>query len=471
MRSTFFGLDIGRKALQAQRVSLDVTAHNIANANTEGYTRQRAVMQTTTPFAYPSANRLIGAGQLGTGVSVEEVKRVRDSYIDTQIRHENKTTGYWTSKRDALSKLEVIFNEPSDSGLRGVIDQFWESLQLLSQKPEDGSARSVVRQRASAVTDTFQHMDRQLTELQSDLDDSIEIKIQEINYMATQIRDLNEQIVKIEVSGDNANDLRDKRDTLIDQLSTLVPVDVREDNVGAVTVTIGGRSIVANAIVEPLTAVPNPLNSGYVDIQWSSDNTMVRLDSGSVRGMLDIRDSIIPAYRTKLDQIAENLVNEFNAIHQGGYALDGVTTGQSFFDPAGITAKSISLDAAILTSYDNIAAAANPDAPGDGSNALTLAQLKHTNIPALSGTMDDFYRSLASQLGIDSQEAIRMVENQTLLQNQLKSRWQEISGVSLDEEMTNMIQFQHAYDAAARIVTAMDQMLDTIINRLGIVGR
>ncbi len=471
MTSTFFGLEIGRKALQAQQKALDVTAHNVANANTPGFTRQRAVMTTTTPYAYPSINKPIGAGQLGTGVEVQEVIRVKDDFIDAQIRKENTTTGMWSAKKDALSKLEVIFNEPSDAGLRTVLDQFWESLQQLNQKPEDGSTRAIVRQRGQALCDTFQHLDRQLTELQDDLDDNIEVKVKEINTLASQIRDLNEQIVKVEVSGDKANDLRDKRDYLVEQISSIAPVQVREDDYGAISVTIDGRAIVANTFLDQLTCVDNATNNGYNDIAWASDGTIVNVNSGTIKGMIDARDTILPNYRTRLDDMAATVVTEFNAVHELGFALDGVTTGVDFFDPTGTTAATIVLDPAIVTSYDNIAAALNPNSPGDGGNALDLAELKHQSMAALSGTMDDYYRGMAAQLGIESQEATRMVDNQTLLQSQLDNKRQEVSGVSLDEEMTNMIKFQHSYNAAARVVTAMDEMIEIIVSKLGLVGR
>lgn len=574
MRSTFFGLEIGRKALQAQQRALDVTGHNIANANTEGYTRQRAVMETPTPFTYPSFNRLYGAGQLGTGVMVQEIKRVRDDFLDLQIRKENATTGEWASRKNSLEKLEVIINEPSNSGLRTVLDQFWESLQTLTTRPEDRSVRSAVRQRGMAVAETFNHMDQQLVDLQMDIDASIRIKVGEINNIATQIAALNEQIVKVEVSGDNANDLRDKRDLLVDQLSSLIKVDAKEDPYGALTVTIGGRALVSDQLVNTLTTVSVPPN-GFAEVQWAADGAVVAPSSGSVQGLIYSRDTIAANQRSQLNDLATRFITLFSGQHLLGYgldsntdvsayipgavgvnaqltaanapgtfdftnpqklivavdggapqiinlnanygglaaliaAIDGPLTGATAADdgfgniritsattgttssvviagPAATTlgfgrlfftgtdATEMKVDA-IIDDLDHIAAATGPPvmgliSPGDNGNALKLATLKHNTTAMGTSSFDDYYRSMVAELGVDSQAAQRMVDNQQLLLGQINSQKQQVSGVSLDEEMTNMIKFQHAYNAAARVVTSMDEMLDTIINRLGTVGR
>jgi len=470
MRSTFFGLDIGRNALQAQQRALDVTGHNIANANTEGYTRQRAVMETTKPFAMPAFNRPIGAGQIGTGVQVQEVKRLRDDFIDLQIRKESAVTSEWERRKNTLEKLEVIINEPSDAGLRTVLDQFWEAWQTLSTRPEDGSVRAAVKQRGITLTDTFNHMHRQLVDLQNDIDASLRIKVDEINNITVQIASLNEQIVKVEVSGDHANDLRDRRDLLVDQLSGLVKISTKEDQYGALTVSIGGRALVSDQVVEKLTAVSVPPN-GFAEVRWVSDGTVVSPGGGALEGLIYSRDTIVDNQLTQINLLASNFITRFNNQHQLGYGLDS-NNGYSFF--AGLDASDIMLHADI-NNLDHIAAAAGPPAPaispGDNGNALALVTLKHDVTTMGTGTFDDYFRGMAAQLGVDSQAAGRMVDNQQLLMSQLDGQKHQVSGVSLDEEMTNMIKFQHAYNAAARVVTTMDEMLDVIVNRLGTVGR
>lgn len=481
MTSTFFGLEIGRKALQTQQAALDVTGHNIANANTEGYTRQRAVMTTTTPFAYPGFNKPLGAGQLGTGVQVQEIKRLRDDFIDLQIRQEINKTGEWEAEQNSLQKLEVIFNEPSDAGLRTVLDQFWESWQELSKKPELEAVRSTVRQRGIAVAETFNHLDRQLTDLTNDLNATIRVKIDEINNTARQIATLNDQIVRIEVQGNHANDLRDKRDLLIDELSKIIKINVNEDKYGSLAVTVGGNALVAGARSFTINATTTGPNNPNVDLVWAADNSLVSIQSGVIKGMMDTRDIMVPSYRTQLNDLANAIVTATNTQHFGGFGLNKTAADPhyNFFDAAGLTAGQISVDANIIADLKNIAAANSAADPlavppvfneGDGSNALDIAGLKNQALIG-AATVDDYYRGMITQLGVQSQEATRMTDNQNLLLSQLENRKQEVSGVSLDEEMTNMIKFQHAYNAAARTVTAMDEMLDVVVNRLGLVGR
>lgn len=469
MVSTFFGLEIGRKALQSQTTALDVTGHNIANANTEGYTRQRAIMTTPTPFAYPSFYKPVGAGQLGTGVNVEEVKRLRDSFIDSQIRKENSVTGYWENRKNTLDKLEVIINEPSESGLRTVLDQFWESLQTLSTRPEDRSVRATVAQRGMAVADTFRHMDKQFADLQADLNQSVDIKVAEINNIATQVAGLNEQIVAVEASNDNANDLRDKRDLLVDQLAKIVNINLVEDQFGSTSIAIGSRSLVSGKT--PTRLMTTIGAGGFYDVEWS-DGSSVDMKSGELPGLIYSRDVITQDLRDQVNTLATNYINEVNAQHQAGYGLDGVN-GYRFFAGTDATTIQVHTDITSLPNgLDHIAAAGSlPLAPGDNANILLLAALKHDSTTMGTSTFDDYFRAVAAQLGVEGQASGRMVDNQGLLISQLATQQQQLSGVSLDEEMTNMIKFQHAYNAASRVVTSMDEMLDTIISRMGLVGR
>ncbi|WP_418791024.1 flagellar hook-associated protein FlgK [Phosphitispora sp. TUW77] len=485
MSSTFFGLEIGRKALQVQQAALNVTGHNIANANTEGFTRQRAVMSATKPFAMPSFTKPAGAGQIGTGVEVQEIRRVRDDFIDLQLRKENNVFSEWEEKLDSLQKLEVVFNEPSESSLRTVLDRFWEAWQDLSLNPELEAVRMTVRESGVALAETFNHLDRQLGELTDDIDDSINIAVDEINNIATQIATLNDQIVSVEVQDDNANDLRDKRDLLVDELSKSIQVSVREDEYGSLKVSIGGRALVTGTEVFEISAVADPGNNGYVELQWA-DGSAVRVESGELKGMLDTRDTIVPSYQDQLDELARTVVVEMNSVHAAGYGLDDDVGGINFFDPIdpldptypdNITAANIAVDDAIMNDLDNIAAASIPGDPlnpglnaGDGSNAINIVELKHMELIG-TATVDDYYNAMIAELGVQAREAERMTENQELLVTQLENRREQVSGVSLDEEMTNMIKFQHAYNAAARVVTAMDELLDTVVNRLGLVGR
>lgn len=482
MRSTFFGLNIGYKALQAQQRALDVTSHNIANANTQGYTRQDVIMSASKPIK-------VLQGYVGTGVDIVEFRRIRDGFLDNQIRTENKALGEWEVRSDILSKLEVVFNEPSEeAGLRSVMDQYWEAWQQLTKNPESSAVRANVVQRGITLVDTFNHMDRLFHELQVDINKSISIRVDEVNSIGRQVRDLNEQIIKAEAAGQKANDLRDKRDLLMEQLSKIVDVDVVEDEFGAVNVSVGGYTLVSRGYLAELRFTDDDINPTNAKLEWvdpMSGNVLgpARVKSGMLKGFIDMRDEVIGGsngYISKIGELAAGIAQEVNNLHRQGRDLNG-DLGEDFFvtkDPLNPTfsAGNIAVNQNIVNDTNKIAASKNnlpdPVIEGDNTNALAIAQLK--NKKTMNGgvaSFDDFYRSAVGKLGVQSQEAERMVNNQSLLVDQLQNKREGISGVSLDEEMTNMIKFQHAYSAAARIINTMDEMLEVIVNRLGMVGR
>lgn len=469
MRSSFFGLEIARRALFTQQQSLDITAHNIANADTKGYSRQVGIHSATYPGLTYSLNRPTYAGLMGTGVEIQEIRRMRDLFIDSDFRGENQILGEWETKSELLQNIEYIFNEPSDTGIRTVLDEFWNSFQELSKTPESTAARSLVYQRGISLSETINHTYSQLNKLQTQVNESIEIKVRGINSLSSQIADLNDLIHKVEAAGDNANDLRDKRDLLADELSKIVRIHVNEDNRGMYTVSVSGAALVIGTESSPLE----------FDVNDISDNIMFKdmgyeliPNGGELKGLFNARDNIIPQYLNKLEQMAGRLIVEVNAIHKNGYSLgaNGKCDLEFFTIPSGD--NSLIAVNPVLADVEKIAAATEPDAPGDGSNALKIAQLRYKKIPDLgNASVDDFTDSMIAILGVEAQEAIRMTENQQLLLTQIEYRRESVSGVSLDEELTNMIKFQHAYNSAARMVTAIDEMLDVVVNRMGIVGR
>lgn len=495
MRSTFFGLEIGRRGLQAQQRALDVTGHNIANAHTPGFTRQEAVMSTTTPFPVPSLNRPAGAGQMGTGVNVSEIRRLRDSFLDFQMRSESKSLGYWEAQQDVLMKIEGIVNEPSDSGLRPVMEKFWTALEELSKDPESLAARSLVVERGQSLAEAFNHLDTQLNELINDLNSTLKVRVNEVNSLGRQIADLNQQILKVEVTGARANDLRDKRDLLVDELAKAIDIRIIEDERGALTITTSGRPLVQGERTSELVVgnVEGDTDQ-YPEIYWADDTSEsmpLAVSGGIIRGIMDARGYLegneakgfIPAFREQLDKLAGGFAGKFNEFHKEGVGLDG-ESGVAFFinkvtNEEGsiekpIIAGNIAVNEELLNDPRKVAAALlDGDGTfytGDGSNALRLVQLKQS--PVIEDfTPEDFYRALIGELGVTAQEAYRMAENQELLVSQIENNRQAVSGVSLDEEIVNMVRFQHAYSAAARMITTMDEMIDVIINRMGLVGR
>lgn len=507
---SFLGLEIGKRAITAQQTALTITGHNIANANTVGYTRQMAQLQTTIPYSTPSLNTAMQVGQLGTGVEVGTIQRIREQFLDNQYRNENKASGYWQSVSEAISKLEVIINEPSASGLREVMDQFWEAWQDLVNNPENDSARTVVAERGATLADTFNHTYRQLVELRTDINSILHTKVQDINSTAEQIRDLNKQILAIKVSGQQPNDLLDRRDLLLDQLSRIADIQVFEESNGLVTVQLGGRALVQGLNYSSLDTVADA--DGMQMIVWQDTRVKAQINGGELKGLLDVRGAtalpadaasqyrgLVPEMIAKLNELARAIVVETNLVHQQGFSLlnqSGIPDGSNFFDqpsdpdavsnwsqymkvssailndPRGIAAASLRTWGDPLSGADPVPpASAEPINFGDGGNALKLAQLKHAMIIDGAMTTDDFWRSVASTIGVQGQQAGRMSANQDNLVGELDNKRQSVSGVSLDEEMTNMIRYQHAYNAAARFITAIDEQLDLVVNRLGLVGR
>ncbi|MGE5507752.1 MAG: flagellar hook-associated protein FlgK [Chitinophagales bacterium] len=468
MRSTFFGLEIGRRSLFAQQQALDVTGHNIANANTEGYSRQVVRITETTPFAPPSFSRPTLPGMLGTGVEVTSIERLKSEFIEDELRSESQSLGQWETRRDLLSEVELIFTEPSDSGLRSSLDAFWTSLQDLASNPDQASARSVVKQRAAALADDFRHTVAQLTQLQDSVNKSVSVKVDEINQYTSQIANLNDQIMKASVAGLMPNDLKDQRDLLLKNLSKIVDVSVVEGKYGDVSVSVAGALLVDGIDQRKLVAVPNAANANYYDVQFAGTGTQVQVGGGELRGLLDMRDTVISDYKSQVDALAHEIIGQVNAQHAAGFDLHG-NAGGVFFTGTG--AADMALSAAIASDVSLIAAAqsggASGPAPGDGSNATALANVKKAAVMAGGMSIDTFFQSLIGRLGVESKDAETQASNQDALVQHLEQQQQSVSGVSLDEEMVNLVRYQHGYNAAARVVSVMDEVIDTIINRLG----
>lgn len=486
MRSTFSGFNIGYRALAAQQRALDVTSHNIANANTPGYTRQGVIMEATQPDE-------VLTGFVGTGVTITDFRRIRDEFLDIQMRTENKALGEWETRDNLISKLEVIFNEPSESSLRSVLDEYWESWQTLSRNPESLSARTDVMQRGVTLANTFNHLDAQFEELQIDINKGIALKVEEINTQARQIRDLNIQIIKAESGGmKTANDLRDKRDMLVEALAKNIAIDVVEDEFGAINVTVGGKILVSRSVLGEIRFINNdPLRPETATLEWyepthNVSQGPVNLYGGALKGYLDMRDEVIPNYQEKVSTLARTIAEEVNTLHRAGYALDK-STGRDFFVisdlSADFNAQNIRVNLDLVADVNLIAAAggtvdpADPTGPllvyeGDNTNATAIALLKNKlTLNGGTASFDDYYTSLIGQLGVQGQETSQMLANKTYIIEQLNNRRDAISGVSLDEEMTNMIKYQHAYNAAARVINVMDEMMEILVNKLGMAGR
>lgn len=470
------GFNTAVKGLLASQRSLYIMNHNLSNVNTKGYSRQQGSQRATTPHSIP------GVGLLGTGTEIYDIVRIRDSYVDFKYWNENAPKGEWEIKKNTLDEIEKLFGEPSNSSFRQYLDDFFKSLDNMSTNPGDFSYREPIRENALALTKHINESAVRLQKLEEETEFSIEAKVKNINSIANQIASLNKQIYSSEIDGRAANDLRDRRDLLVDDLSKIVNVKVDESSDGKYRVSISGVSIVDHIhVFEIKTQKDKTANT--IELKWSNGST-VNLKSGELKGLLELyngdgKDNSyrgIPYYQRKLDEFAEGLATKFNDEHEKGYGLDGETGKQFFdFDGAKGIAATITLHEDILTDLKNIAAGGEPGNAEDNTNLLKLIGLRDEKgffDEGLSqGTPDDFLKSIISNLAVDSMQGQRMYESQNIILKNIESKRNSISGVSYDEETADMVRFQHAYVAAARMITTMDNIMDVTINRLGLVGR
>lgn len=628
------GMEIARRGLSAHQSAIEITGHNISNADNKHYARQRVRMDAMNPLYDPSLNRAQTAGMLGQGVQVTEIERIRDHFVDNRIMSTEQSKNYWQTREKYLKQTEMILNEPSDVSLRSHLDRFWQSWQELSQFPEEMAHREQVRTRALELTGRMRETFNRFLELRQQADNELQVNVNRLNDMASEVRDLNERILKSEALGDNPNDLKDRRDQILQEMSKLGDISVERLDKDELIVYLGGEMLVQGEVKHRLKLVSDPSNEGLHKVVWEHNNQEALFRNGSIQSLLEVRDGVLKENIEKIDLLALNIADTVNQVHRDGFGLTGETNvdffeidslarnvrgnfdmnGDGTYDtsavfrvtgrneleakkPIGISgtmtfhqpdenntpvyinyradetleevirrinksgagvsahldhnnrlvlkadtaddnyrkshmirhledsgelltgfsgilfnsgpqgafdyrqideinkfqaslehisltpaihpAGGLRLSVAIEGNPSLIAAAMGKDVGGtgdanmpngakDGSNAIRIAQaLKHR--PVMVGdinTPDEFYNAMVSKVGVESRRAQDQVTNQNMLMTNLENMRQQVMGVNLDEEMANMVQFQHGYNAAARVMQTMNEMLDRVINRL-----
>ncbi|WP_139892167.1 flagellar hook-associated protein FlgK [Bacillus sp. D386] len=534
MTSTFHGLETARRGLTTQQAALYVVGQNVANANTLGYSRQRVNMAAETAYPNPGMNREQIPGQMGTGVKAGSIQRVRESFLDVQYRSESTKLGYWTGRAEGLSKIEDVMDELKGTGLSDSIDSFWQSIQDLATNSVNSGGKAVVRERGIALADTFTYLNSSLNMVRSDLKNELNVTVEKANSMLGSIDQLNKQIAAIEPHGYLPNDLYDSRDLLIDELSSMmnIKVDYVKNGGNSQAQAMGSAVIkLNNGTAEPLTLVDsttvNPIalmfngEDGAVDtisIGGNAVPTATFISEGMLLSLLQTYGYTntegklagdLPDMIKELDHMAYTFATEFNKVHKDGLSAKELAAWKTalesdpaakiedfnedilFFtdeynaDPQNVKgfASRIRISDEIKESYDYIANAsvATPN-DGDASNLLKLADvfyekfnykdaLADSSPAAEKESLGAYLQSVIGTLAVKTEQADRLsVNSATLLQN-VSDRRSSVSAVSLDEEMTNMVQFQQAYNASARMITMIDECLDKIINGLGVGGR
>lgn len=476
---SFGGLYISISGLYANKKALDTISHNISNSNNPIYVRQSAIHASNR---YSTTQ--VGNMQMGTGVHVEEIRQIRDEFIDLRLRREMEIHGYWSATSDVLHEVEMIFNEQTNSGLQKVMSNFWDSWSELYQKPDSLTMRGLVHESAVAFVETVNHIDTQLDNLQLNLNKKILNEVDEINNILEDVMFFNEKIKLGEGQGENikANDFRDSRNELLDKLSEKLPITYYEKYTGEVVISLNGRDLINGNYMNPLKIVKD--NKGYGNIYWSDTNEKIELrGKGELGGYIDARDKAVEKYRDSLNDLVKTMADEINEVHVKGKGLDN-EDGLAFFvdnvgnskigkadlDKLEINAANIRVNPE-LGNFNKIAVSKS-GALGDGENIKDILKLRDEINKELKGmTFDNFYRDIISTLGVERNKARSITLNQEILIKQIEDRKGSISAVSLDEEMADMLKYQHSYIANSRVVNAIDEMVENIVNRMGIVGR
>lgn len=523
MRSTFSGFNSAVSGLFAAQRALDVIGHNIANQATPGYSRQKTLQTAADPTSIENGN------WLGTGVKMGSIIQIRDEILDLKYRNQVNQRGYWDEISKTLSQIETAFEEPNGNGFTVLLNNFFDSINTVINFPEDPTSRATFMTNAKAFTDSLNNTILELEKMITDLDDDINAAVVQVNTLSKQIADLNKVILESEVQGGNANDLRDKRNLLIDELSELIDIRVEksflEDSksgkkIEKINLITREGPLVEHSKYNELKMEGNNLHPLYIssqkqNIPKTDDLKFVRVTNikfedaisdldmnkigGKLGGMVLTRDSYgdpsdghpvkgVPYYARMINEFARAFSNKLNEVHKKGFDSNG-NPGEDIFvisgDSTQINARNISVNTDLVRNPDLLAVGTNKD-QSNTDNFKELYQVRNFNLQLsitqnkygreltlniATGNPEDIIKSqITSVLGVDAKEAKVIHESQKTKTMEVDLMRMSVSGVSENEELVNMVKYQHAYNAAARMITTVDEMLDVIINRMGRVG-
>ncbi|MGQ9720129.1 MAG: flagellar hook-associated protein FlgK [Candidatus Jordarchaeum sp.] len=474
-------LDIAKGALMAQEKNMAVTSHNLSNVNTDGYSRQKAILESNAPL--PSTRI-----KIGMGVKIHSIVQYVDQFIIRNIYKKTSTLKEYETKSSILSQLETIFNEIEGSGmLTKAMKEFWMAWQDLSNNPGGISERTALLTKAEVLASRFNSMNRDLSQIRKELNNNLKNGINELNILSKRIAEINGKIVMIEANGTEANDLRDLRRNYLKELSELIEnVYLEDENGGIKVMTSTGVMLVDGTYYWELSQDENNIYWNQIESDISK-----RLKGGKIGAWLDLRDDIVPEYIANLDELAGSLIREVNNLHFAGYTLLG-ETGKYFFEnfkqPPDIpnsddyrgASAFIKLSDDVKNNPINIAAGRVSGQQGDNENALRILTIQTENIEikkwryeergySVSSsvnieTLDNYYHTLVGEIGVKSNEYDENKNFSQALLNNLNETRDSISGVNLDEEMIELIKIQRAHEAASKLVAIADEMLRTLLD-------
>ncbi|MBQ9539755.1 MAG: flagellar hook-associated protein FlgK [Treponema sp.] len=623
MSGTFAGIEIGKRSLMAHNVQIQTAGHNISNADTEGYSRQRVTVAAMDPLDRPDLERAELPGQLGQGTVVQSVTRVRDELLDNRIFAQTNLESYWNTRDNYYSMIEQIYNEPDEISVRSNMDKFWQAWQELSNDPGSDACRQAVVTRAESLTNSIQQNNKSLLAIQQQVNGDIEASVKQVNDITRQIAEVNTEIVRVLGMGDNPNDLMDRRDLLVERLGNLINVTVVRSDPDEFIVHTDGQMIVQGGIARQIDEVTDMDNSGYTKLIWHDTQFDASFRGGSLGALVELRDKDLRSELQSLDTMTQNFADLVNDVHRnaigknnvtgldfftehpfventnGNYDRDGdgavdhsyvfrftgtnalrpqeqiglagtmtfsgtsgnitveyyptdtvsdvvnrindsngevkayldrnsnlvlkATTAQQIGNPdfvirhvedsgmfltgyAGILAGSgeagaydwerpdavnslagadfavspimhpsgyIVVNPTIASDVQSVAAAfANNQGradPDDGRAAVEIAAIRNSKM-MVGGerTFDDYFAETVTRIGLKGEQAENMLASQKAIMNDLRDLRDSISGVNVDEELADIIKFQYGYQAAAKFISVQDQLLNTLINRIGV---
>lgn len=469
MLGLFGTLNLASRAMQAQMTGVEVSGQNLANVNTTGYTRQTVQLATSPDIASAT-------GQEGTGVEVVSIQQAVNTFLNAQIQSQASTSGYWGGQQTALQSAQNDLNEflngtsstssssstssDSSTGLASQLNGLFSAFSALATSPTSSAEQQAVVTQAQTLTTTFNQVSNQLSGLKTSLNSSISSEVDSANKLLTGIATLNKQISAAQSSGGTANDLLDEREQDLENLAQLTDITTSTETNGSVDVAIGGQNLVTGFKVAD-TLQTYDAGGGQILVQTATGGVPLTLTGGSIQGTIDARDGALATMSSSINTLASTLVTQVNTIHNAGYSSTG-TTGANFFN--GTDASTITVNPTLANNPGLIQTSGSATASGDNSVILQLAQLGSATQSALNGqTFNDNYDATVAALGDSLHTANNQVTAQTTVSQMLQTQRNSTSGVSVDTEMTNLITFQRAYEASARLVSTLDTMLgDTL---------
>ncbi len=461
---------IGQSGLKAAKAGIATAGHNIANASTEGYSRQRVITDPTLP-----GSSSFGHNFFGNGTEVSRVERVNDEFVEKQIRNSNRELSHFEEKSMALNQIEEVFNEMGGDGLNRLVSKFFNEFRQLSTGPENIGLKSAVREAGRSLTQEFHRLQKQIVEIRDHLDARIQTSVTEANALAKDVAELNDKIRLQELNNGPPNDLLDKRDSVIKKLSAYMELSAFKDNSGGVNLDIRGVGpLVAGSRSETIQAIRTLSDGqgkedGMLDISSSGSahgRITHQIQGGKLGALLEARDQVISSVLGRLDEMAFAVAQSVNGIHSQGYTQSGITD-VDFFEPVELkgASGSIQLSDEILSDASKIVTAAEPDSPGDNRIALAISGLQAQKILGDDhSTIDEWYNSIVSDIGSQSSHTQFALSRERDIVTQLGRVRDQISGVSVDEETTRLLEFQHTFEASAKIIQLADEMFKTILS-------